>query len=40
MKERTLKWIIAALAVLLLAGVTAYAATSYVTQDDPLITKS
>ena len=40
MKERTLKWIIAALAVLLLAGVTAYAATSYGTQDDPLITKS
>ena len=40
MKERTLKWIIAALAVLLLAGVTAYAATNYGTQDDPLITKS
>ena len=40
MKEKTLKWIIAALAVLLLAGVTAYAATNYGTQDDPLITKS
>ena len=40
MKEKTLKWIIAALAVLLLAGVTAYAATNYGSKDDPLITKS
>ena len=40
MKERTMKVIIAVLAVLLLAGVTAYAATTYGSQDDPLITKS
>jgi hypothetical protein len=40
MKEKTLKIIIAVLAVLLLAGVAAYAATNYGTQDDPLITKS
>ena len=35
-----MKWIIAVLAVLLLAGVTAYAATNYGSKDDPLITKS
>lgn len=40
MNEKTLKWIIAALVVLLLAGVTAYAATNYGSKDDPLITKS
>ncbi len=40
MKEKTLKIIIALLAVLLVAGVTAYAATSYGSKDDPLITKS
>lgn len=40
MKERTMKYIIAVLAVLLLAGVTAYAATTYGSQDDPLITRS
>lgn len=40
MKEKTMKILIAVLAVLLLAGVTAYAATSYGTRDDPLITKS
>ncbi len=40
MKEKTLKAIIAVLAVLLVAGVTAYAATSYGSKDDPLITKS
>ncbi len=40
MKEKTLKVIVAVLAVLLLAGVTAYAATNYGTKDDPLITKS
>ena len=40
MNEKTLKWIIAALTVLLLAGVTAYAATNYGSKDDPLITKS
>ena len=40
MSEKALKWIIAALAVLLLAGVTAYAATNYGSKDDPLITKS
>ena len=40
MKETTMKWIIAVLAVLLLAGVSAYAATSYGSKDDPLITKS
>ena len=35
-----MKLIIAVLAVLLLAGVTAYAATNYGSKDDPLITKS
>ena len=40
MKEKTMKWIIAVLAVLLLAGVAAYAATTYGSKDDPLITKS
>ena len=40
MKEKTLKIIIAALAVLLVAGVAVYAATNYGSQDDPLITKS
>ena len=40
MKEKTMKLIIAVLAVLLLAGVTAYAATNYGSKDDPLITKS
>ncbi len=40
MKEKVLKIIIAVLAVLLLAGVTAYAATNYGSRDDPLITKS
>ena len=40
MKEKTLKIIIAVLAVLLIAGVTAYAATNYGSKDDPLITKS
>ena len=40
MKEKTLKTIIAVLAVLLVAGVTAYAATNYGSKDDPLITKS
>ena len=40
MKEKTLKWIVAVLAVLLVAGVSAYAATSYGSKDDPLITKS
>ena len=40
MKEKTLKIIIAVLAVLLVAGVTAYAATNYGSKDDPLITKS
>ena len=40
MKEKTLKIIIAVLVVLLLAGVTAYAATNYGSRDDPLITKS
>ena len=40
MKEKTLKIIIAVLAVLLVAGVAAYAATNYGSQEDPLITKS
>ncbi len=40
MKEKTLKTIIAALVVLLVAGVAVYAATNYGSQDDPLITKS
>ena len=40
MSEKTLKIIIAVLAVLLLAGVAAYAATSYGSREDPLITKS
>ena len=40
MRERTLKIVIAVLAVLLVAGVTAYAATNYGSKDDPLITKS
>ena len=40
MKEKTLKIIIAALAVLLVAGGVAYAATNYGSRDDPLITKS
>jgi len=40
MKEKTMKIIIAVLAVLLLAGVTAYAATNYGSKEDPLITKS
>ena len=40
MKENTMKLIIAVLAVLLLAGVTAYAATNYGSKNDPLITKS
>ena len=40
MKEKTLKITVAVLAVLLIAGVTAYAATNYGTKDDPLITKS
>ncbi len=40
MKEKSLKIIIAVLAVLLLGGVAAYAATNYGTRDDPLITKS
>ena len=40
MKERTMKIIIAVLAVLLLAGAAAFAATNYGSRDDPLITKS
>ena len=40
MKEKSLKIIIAVLAVLLIAGAAAYAATNYGTKDDPLITKS
>ena len=40
MKEKTMKILIAVLALLLVAGVGAYAATSYGTRDDPLITKS
>ena len=40
MSTKTLKIIIAVLAVLLVAGVGAYAATNYGTRDDPLITKS
>lgn len=40
MKAKTVKIVIAALAVLLLAGVGVYAATNYGTRDDPLITKS
>ena len=40
MKERSLKIIIAVLALLLVGGVAAYAATNYGTRDDPLITKS
>ena len=40
MKERSLQIIVAVLVVLLVGGVAAYAATSYGTRDDPLITKS
>ena len=40
MSAKTMKIIIAVLAVLLLAGVAAYAATNYGSRDDPLITKS
>ena len=40
MKEKTMKIIIAVLAVLLVAGVAAYAATNYGSREDPLITKS
>ena len=40
MKEKGLKTVIAVLALLLVAGVGAYAATNYGTRDDPLITKS
>ena len=40
MSTKSLKIIIAVLAVLLVAGVAAYAATSYGSREDPLITKS
>ena len=40
MKEKTMKIIIAVLAVLLVAVVSAYAATNYGSREDPLITKS
>lgn len=40
MNKTQLKITVGVLAVLLLAGVAAYAATSYGTQTDPLITKS
>lgn len=40
MSAKTMKIIIAVLAVLLLAGVVAYAATNYGSREDPLITKS
>ena len=40
MSAKTMKIIIAVLAVLLLAGVVAYAASNYGSREDPLITKS
>ena len=40
MSTKALKIVFAALAVLLIAGVGAYAATNYGSRDDPLITKS
>ncbi len=40
MRKKTLRIAAVVLAVLLLAGVTAYAAVNYGSKDDPLITKS